>query len=423
MSRRRILDSDDDEFDQYPKEAPAPPPKLKRKLIAVTGLDLDQRHKAEHVVTTLGGDYSTSLNTKTDLLIAVGSGSEKYKFAAKLSIPIVEPAWLDDVWEKRSVSGLDPFQLVDKYLVRPFKDLIISLTGFDDVDSRDKIEDQVTRLGGKFNPHLSRGCTHLIAKKAEGKKYDAAKIWKIRIVNLRWLHDSVSMNVRADESLYTLEPEQAVTVPPPNDIAPPAPPIPRNTSVSSIAASTITSNPSRSQSFIETAYLDRCNIYLGSGFTETQIAQVKKMVRDGGGSLPRTFDGFVTHYLVNLGTGGRCSAADLRMVNSSPRPPPIIQYPWLRECYREHKLLPIDPYIVHQTEEADAGSGTDDEHGGDPAFHTFGKSTSKQELTTLKDGEKTEKMVVRKGRKSNFGIDDFLDELMGGGDGGEGGKP
>ena len=49
---------------------------------------------------------------------------------------------------------------------------------------------------------------------------------------------------------------------------------------------------------METTYLDRCNLFLGPGFDPATLSFIKKIVRSGGGSMPSTFDGFVTHLIL-----------------------------------------------------------------------------------------------------------------------------
>ncbi|KAJ1542815.1 hypothetical protein HK096_009049, partial [Nowakowskiella sp. JEL0078] len=44
---------------------------------------------------------------------------------------------------------------------------------------------------------------------------------------------------------------------------------------------------------------DQHNFYLGQEFGSDEINQIRNIVRAGGGSLSKTYDAFVTHYLVN----------------------------------------------------------------------------------------------------------------------------
>jgi len=44
--------------------------------------------------------------------------------------------------------------------------------------------------------------THLVAAAPQGKKYDYARHWKIKIVSVEWLRDSMQRGMALDESLY-----------------------------------------------------------------------------------------------------------------------------------------------------------------------------------------------------------------------------
>lgn len=52
-------------------------------------------------VQLLGGVATDELTSRSNFLIAQTVGSEKYKCAVKLGIPVVKPEWLDYCWENR----------------------------------------------------------------------------------------------------------------------------------------------------------------------------------------------------------------------------------------------------------------------------------------------------------------------------------
>jgi DNA replication regulator DPB11 len=56
--------------------------------------------------------------------------------------------------------------------------------------------------GATYEGDLTRQMTHLISFRTEGAKYEAAKKWKIQIVSIEWLRDSLERGMILDETLY-----------------------------------------------------------------------------------------------------------------------------------------------------------------------------------------------------------------------------
>lgn len=127
-------------------------------------------------------------------------------------IDAVRDFWIADAQE------IDFATIESKYQLKPFErsggvisppnsrerereKLLICLTGFEEED-RHYIEDTVKANGGDYMGDLSRKVTHLIVCKPEGKKYQAAKDWKIHTVSIEWMEDSVQRGMILDESCY-----------------------------------------------------------------------------------------------------------------------------------------------------------------------------------------------------------------------------
>ncbi|KAJ3295782.1 DNA topoisomerase 2-binding protein 1 [Borealophlyctis nickersoniae] len=313
-------------------------------------------------------------------LVADTAQTEKYKAASKLSIPIVTTEWIHECWERRDEDGFDPDKAAEDHLMKPFSNLEICVTGYD-----------------------------------VGKKYEFAVKWKIHIMDMKWIRDSVQMNACANEALYRLVSADENNAP-------------------GAETDTAASNPSRKSanavrvttSFMHSAYLDRCNVFLGEGFSQESIQHLRKIVRDGGGSLPKTFDGFVTHFIVSAKGP---TAGDLRLVRSSSSQPTIVRHQWLRECYRERTSFPVDEYLVQLPDDdgidiqmIEAGDGT---AGATDSRRESGRQSRSRTTSSEKSSERNvkpsrpefgEKVTVREDRKnsnSNFGVSDFWDELLG----------
>ena len=67
---------------------------------------------------------------------------------------------------------------------------------------RAQLQAAIATNGGEYRGDLTRTVTHLIANGPEGKKYEYAQQWEVRVVSLRWLKDSLERGMVLDESLY-----------------------------------------------------------------------------------------------------------------------------------------------------------------------------------------------------------------------------
>ena len=67
---------------------------------------------------------------------------------------------------------------------------------------RKELEETINKNGGEYRGDLSKEITHLIAHTPTGNKYNAAKLWGVRVVSIEWLHQSLERGMILDESLY-----------------------------------------------------------------------------------------------------------------------------------------------------------------------------------------------------------------------------
>lgn len=70
------------------------------------------------------------------------------------------------------------------------------------VTFRGQLAEQVNINGGEYRGDLTKSVTHLIAYTAEGKKYQYAQQWGIKIVSLKWFKDSLERGMVLDEEDY-----------------------------------------------------------------------------------------------------------------------------------------------------------------------------------------------------------------------------
>jgi DNA replication regulator DPB11 len=69
---------------------------------------------------------------------------------------------------------------------------------------RDQLKDDVITYGGDYRPDLTKRVTHLIALAPEGRKYQYAELWRVRVVSFRWLEDCLARGMVLDEEPYDI---------------------------------------------------------------------------------------------------------------------------------------------------------------------------------------------------------------------------
>lgn len=79
-----------------------------------------------------------------------------------------------------------------KYKCPIFHKYIICASGFNEA-LKAKLKEQIESNGGTYSGDLIMGTTtHLIVKDPKGAKFDAAKLWKVPIVRVEWVQESIS---------------------------------------------------------------------------------------------------------------------------------------------------------------------------------------------------------------------------------------
>lgn len=59
--------------------------------------------------------------------------------------------------------------------------------------------------GATYHGDLTKTVTHLVCNNPEGKKYEMARKWRITVVSIEWVRDSMQRGMALDESLYRPE--------------------------------------------------------------------------------------------------------------------------------------------------------------------------------------------------------------------------
>lgn len=189
-------------------------------VLCCTSIPPEQRTEISHKAGELGGIHKYDLTPDVTHLIVGEYDTPKYRHVAK-ERPDIKPmavGWVDAVrnlWVKDE--QIDFGALEKEWCLKTFetggghmdsdgnmgsKDkLLCCLTGFEDLE-RQVIIDNIKANGGDYTGDLSRLVTHLIVRQPQGKKYNAARAWKIHTVALKWVEDSIRRGMILDEGCY-----------------------------------------------------------------------------------------------------------------------------------------------------------------------------------------------------------------------------
>ncbi|KZP22630.1 hypothetical protein FIBSPDRAFT_787042 [Athelia psychrophila] len=182
---------------------------------------------------------SLALPAFTDIvthLIASDHGGAKYACALDRMVPIMKPSWITachDIWLKGD--DVDFNASVEEHRLPVFSDVVIALSGIDDLQRRTRINKLTTHLGGTYVKSIERPVrvTHLLcAGDTETEKMQYAEKFNkhgeahIHLVWEEWFWDSAEFGGRFDETRYRVDlprPERRA-IP---ELPTPAPPAPK----------------------------------------------------------------------------------------------------------------------------------------------------------------------------------------------------
>ncbi|KAI8819393.1 BRCT domain-containing protein [Fimicolochytrium jonesii] len=265
-----------------------------------------------------------------------------------------------------------------------FENLRFCITGFE-ADERGNIQRLAAQHGAVYSGTLDSSCTHLIAERPEGRKYEhAMTVDSIHVVSREWFENCISHRTRANEELFPVKETEAPSEKP---------------------QMKVDHNRKQTSSKLGMNWLGQCNIYPGEGYSNDQLESIRKMTREGGAAFQQTFDGFVTHILIS---GRKPTGSDMRLLRAGTgtRAVPMVSQRWLRDCYRQRTLLPTDPYLFAVTEDPFDGSRG--------RRMSDGEKPGKESLPTKPKSKINEDSGSRQSSRGSFKVDDFFDSLVDG---------
>ncbi|KAI4715022.1 hypothetical protein J4E89_000708 [Alternaria sp. Ai002NY15] len=175
-------------------------------ILCCTSIAPEQRAKLAAIGAQMGATIKLDLTSDVTHLIVGSTDSAKYRYVAKSreDVKVLSPEWLEalrEVWMTGD-DDLDMAALEKEYRMPTLAGLKICLTGFDNPDQRKTIQESVDANGAEYHGDLTKSVTHLIAAAPSGKKYEHALNWRMKIVSLEWLEQSLERGMVLDEALY-----------------------------------------------------------------------------------------------------------------------------------------------------------------------------------------------------------------------------
>lgn len=181
-------------------------------IICCTSIAPEDRTSIAEYAESMGAEHKLDLTSDVTHLLVGNTDSEKYRYVAKEreDVRVLRPQWVEAVRERwMNDLPLDLNELEAEYRLPTLFGLKICITGFDDQNFRAQLQHNVIQNGGQYSGDLTKDVTHLIAAIPDGKKYEFASHWGIKIVSVKWYKDTLDRRMQLDEKLYhpTMLPE------------------------------------------------------------------------------------------------------------------------------------------------------------------------------------------------------------------------
>ncbi|OAT13047.1 BRCT domain-containing protein [Blastomyces gilchristii SLH14081] len=174
-------------------------------ILCCTSILPEYREEIASMATQMGAVHKFDLTSDVTHLIVGELNTPKYRYVAKerADIKVLKAEWVEAVRSSWVLGGDTNLQeLEEQYRYPTFAGLSICLTGFDDMNHRNSLQKTITDNGAEFRRDLTKSVTHLIARSGYSQKYKYAMLWKITVVSLKWLEDSLVRGMALDENLY-----------------------------------------------------------------------------------------------------------------------------------------------------------------------------------------------------------------------------
>ncbi|KAL2075597.1 hypothetical protein VTL71DRAFT_540 [Oculimacula yallundae] len=183
-------------------DVPAP---LHGYVICCTSVPDEKRTQLAEYAKQMGAAHTYDLTLDVTHLIVGEYDTPKFRYVAQKRLDVLPMTigWIEAVRELWiNDQEINMPLLEQQHRMPTFHSLRFSMTGCDDPTERLDIAEQVKANGATYEGDLTKSITHLISFRTEGAKYKAAKTWKLKIVSIEWVRDSLERGMILDEKLY-----------------------------------------------------------------------------------------------------------------------------------------------------------------------------------------------------------------------------
>ncbi|KAK6526877.1 hypothetical protein TWF281_010074 [Arthrobotrys megalospora] len=181
---------------------------FKSLILCCTSISADIRNDITAKATDLGAVWKQDLTSDATHLIVGDIATQKYRYVAKQR-PDVKPMRISFIEKAHEAwvanKSIPVHELEVEHAFPTFAGLRICLTNINDEKERHRIQKITEENGGVYNGDLTKQVTHLVASNPEGKKYQFAKQWEIKIVSVEWFHQSVERGMALDEAYFSFD--------------------------------------------------------------------------------------------------------------------------------------------------------------------------------------------------------------------------
>lgn len=174
-------------------------------LLCCTSISPEDRAQLAEFAQEMGAKHTLDLTSDVTHLLVGSTNSEKYQYVAKNreDVKVLLPEWVHAIRKKWMADEVIDLNAMDaEYRCPTLYGLKICITGFEDLDFRNELARNIAKHGGQYTGDLTKDVTHLIAFVPQGKKYEYAGAWGIKIVSLKWYKDTLDRGMQLDEFLY-----------------------------------------------------------------------------------------------------------------------------------------------------------------------------------------------------------------------------
>ncbi|KAH7342735.1 hypothetical protein BKA65DRAFT_552354 [Rhexocercosporidium sp. MPI-PUGE-AT-0058] len=185
-----------------PADVPAP---LYGYVICCTSVPDEKRTQLAEYAKQMGAIHTYDLTLDVTHLIVGEYETPKFRYVAQKRLDVLPMmiTWIEAVRELWiNDQEINMPLLEQQHRMPTFHSLRFSMTGCDDLTERLEIAAQVKANGATYEGDLTKSITHLISFRTDGAKYKAAKTWKLKIVSIEWVRDSLERGMILDEKLY-----------------------------------------------------------------------------------------------------------------------------------------------------------------------------------------------------------------------------